>query len=86
MRRDDAAGEILRGTLGLRMKVREFALATPADRDRYIDLHRAVAIVAVVLGHWLVAGPWRCGCWSRSVSATWRRQTPNAAPARRYER
>jgi hypothetical protein len=28
---------------------------TPADRDRVVDLVRLVAIVAVVLGHWLVA-------------------------------
>ena len=29
--------------------------ATPEGRDRYVDLLRAVAIVAVVLGHWMVA-------------------------------
>lgn len=29
--------------------------ATPADRDRYVDLLRGVAIGAVVLGHWLTA-------------------------------
>lgn len=28
--------------------------ATPADRDRYVDLLRAFAIVVVVLGHWTV--------------------------------
>lgn len=28
--------------------------ATPTERDRYVDLLRAVAIGAVVLGHWLV--------------------------------
>jgi len=32
-----------------------FAAATPDDRDRVVDLVRAGAIVAVVLGHWLLA-------------------------------
>lgn len=32
--------------------------ATPPDRDRYLDLLRALAIAAVVLGHWLVAIVW----------------------------
>ena len=30
------------------------AAATPAHRDRYVDLLRAVAILVVVLGHWLI--------------------------------
>jgi peptidoglycan/LPS O-acetylase OafA/YrhL len=30
------------------------AAATPASRDRYVDLLRAVAICAVVLGHWFI--------------------------------
>lgn len=34
--------------------VRERAARTPADRDRLVDLLRAVAICLVVLGHWLV--------------------------------
>lgn len=34
------------------------AATTPADRDRYIDLLRAVAIGVVVIGHWLVAAVW----------------------------
>ena len=29
--------------------------ATPADRDRYVDLLRLFSIVVVVLGHWLMA-------------------------------
>jgi hypothetical protein len=28
---------------------------TPADRDRYVDFLRAVSIVVVVIGHWLIA-------------------------------
>ena len=35
---------------------------TPASRDRYIDFLRALSIVAVVLGHWLIAViSWRRG-------------------------
>jgi fucose 4-O-acetylase-like acetyltransferase len=33
----------------------DVAAATPATRNRVVDLLRAVAIAAVVLGHWLVA-------------------------------
>ncbi|MFI8005588.1 acyltransferase [Streptomyces sp. NPDC086010] len=35
--------------------VRELAGATPATRDRYIDLLRVVSLGTVVLGHWLMA-------------------------------
>jgi len=35
--------------------VRELADQTPPSRERYVDLLRAVAIVLVVLGHWLVS-------------------------------
>lgn len=31
------------------------AEATPADRDRYLDLLRAISIAVVALGHWLLA-------------------------------
>ncbi len=36
-------------------RARELAAATPATRNRYADLLRAVSIVVVVLGHWLMA-------------------------------
>lgn len=36
-------------------RARQLAAATPAHRDRYVDLLRAVAILAVVLGHWLIS-------------------------------
>ncbi|GAB2958712.1 acyltransferase family protein [Micromonospora polyrhachis] len=44
-------------------RVRQLAERTPANRERYLDLLRAVAIVAVVLGHWLITviGPDRRG-------------------------
>ncbi|MFB8378602.1 MULTISPECIES: acyltransferase family protein [Streptomyces] len=35
--------------------VRELAGATPASRDRYVDLLRVGSLGAVVLGHWLMA-------------------------------
>jgi fucose 4-O-acetylase-like acetyltransferase len=36
-------------------KLSELAARTPATRDRYVDLVRAVSILVVVLGHWLMA-------------------------------
>ena len=38
-----------------RPDVHELASATPASRNRYIDLLRVVSIGVVVLGHWLMA-------------------------------
>jgi fucose 4-O-acetylase-like acetyltransferase len=35
--------------------LRQLAEQTPASRNRYIDLLRALALVLVVLGHWLVS-------------------------------
>jgi len=35
----------------------EIAEQTPVDRNRYVDLLRAISISAVVLGHWLIAAP-----------------------------
>lgn len=37
-------------------KARELAVATPSDRNRWVDFLRAVSILAVVVGHWLMAG------------------------------
>ncbi|MEM7284048.1 MAG: acyltransferase [Pseudomonadota bacterium] len=34
----------------------EMAEATPATRNRYIDFLRALSILVVVIGHWLIAG------------------------------
>ena len=34
--------------------MRDLAAATPAHRDRYVDLLRAVSICMVVIGHWIV--------------------------------
>ncbi|MCW7991709.1 acyltransferase, partial [Streptomyces platensis subsp. clarensis] len=34
---------------------RDLAAATPASRDRYVDLLRVASLAVVVLGHWLMA-------------------------------
>ena len=38
-------------------RAREMAEKAPADRNRYVDFLRALSILAVVIGHWLVAAP-----------------------------
>ncbi|MFF8385112.1 acyltransferase [Streptomyces kanasensis] len=40
---------------GTGLRARDLAAATPATRDRYIDLLRVVSLAVVVLGHWLMA-------------------------------
>ncbi len=37
-------------------KARELAVMTPPERNRWVDFLRAVSILAVVTGHWLMAG------------------------------
>ncbi|MFE9043259.1 acyltransferase [Streptomyces sp. NPDC007818] len=37
------------------ISARELAAATPASRDRYVDLLRVASLTVVVLGHWLMA-------------------------------
>ncbi|QUL38435.1 acyltransferase [Erythrobacter sp. JK5] len=37
-------------------KARELAEMTPPERNRWVDFLRAVSILAVVFGHWLMAG------------------------------
>jgi len=36
----------------------ELAAKTPPERNRYVDLLRAVSILVVVVGHWLIATAW----------------------------
>jgi hypothetical protein len=38
-------------------QARALAIQTPSARNRYVDLLRAVSILAVVLGHWIMAAP-----------------------------
>jgi len=37
------------------------AARTPESRNRYVDFLRAVSILAVISGHWLMAAPWVSG-------------------------
>ncbi|MCE9523589.1 MAG: acyltransferase [Alphaproteobacteria bacterium] len=37
-------------------KARELAQMAPPERNRWVDFLRAVSILAVVCGHWLMAG------------------------------
>ena len=43
---------------GVWARASEMAVATPEDRNRYVDLLRALSISAVVFGHWLMAAPY----------------------------
>ncbi|MDH6568864.1 peptidoglycan/LPS O-acetylase OafA/YrhL [Streptomyces sp. SAI-208] len=43
-----------RRTVGIRRAAERIDAATPAQRDRAVDALRALAILGVVLGHWLV--------------------------------
>jgi fucose 4-O-acetylase-like acetyltransferase len=40
--------------VGALERIRDLAAQTPEDRDRYVDLLRAAAILVVVVGHWTV--------------------------------
>ena len=39
-------------------QAKSLAEKTPIERNRYVDFLRAVSILMVVTGHWLVAAPW----------------------------
>jgi peptidoglycan/LPS O-acetylase OafA/YrhL len=41
--------------LGIWATARDLAGKTPAERNRYVDFLRAVSILVVVIGHWLIA-------------------------------
>lgn len=43
---------------GIWQRANEMALKAPAERNRYVDFLRAFSILAVVIGHWLVAAPY----------------------------
>src|SRR5687767_11439455 len=49
--------------------VKEMAAATPASRDRFVDLLRALSIAVVVFGHWLAAVVYWDGKTVTGVSA-----------------
>lgn len=43
---------------GLWQRAQAIAAKTPPERNRYVDFLRALSILAVVSGHWLVAAPY----------------------------
>ena len=46
------------GKQGIWSRASEMAAQTPLERNRYVDLLRALSISAVVLGHWIMAAPY----------------------------
>ena len=42
-------------------QVKQLALQTPEERNRYVDFLRAVSIMIVIIGHWLIATSWYVG-------------------------
>jgi fucose 4-O-acetylase-like acetyltransferase len=50
-----------------RVSVRDLAARTPASRDRYMDFLRALSILVVVVGHWLMGVVW----WQDEAIGTW---------------
>jgi hypothetical protein len=50
-----------------RVSVRDLADRTPASRDRYMDFLRALSILVVVVGHWLMGVVW----WQDGAIGTW---------------
>ncbi len=42
--------------MGMWSQAKEMSAVTPADRNRYVDFLRAVSILMVVSGHWLIVG------------------------------
>ncbi len=44
--------------MGLWNKAKALAERAPPERNRYVDFLRALSIMAVVVGHWLVAAPY----------------------------
>ena len=49
-------------------RARHIADQTPATRNRYVDFLRALSIIAVVVGHWLIAAPFAAGGELRGVN------------------
>lgn len=47
--------------MGMWAKARELAQQAPPERNRWVDFLRALSIMAVVVGHWLVAAPYLDG-------------------------
>ena len=52
------AGTEKKDKKGLWAQARSMAEQTPENRNRYVDFLRAVSILSVVFGHWLMAAPY----------------------------
>ena len=55
--------------LGMWAKATDIAKQAPPERNRYVDLLRALSISAVVFGHWLMAAPYLDTTASASADA-----------------
>ena len=44
--------------MGIWTVAKDMAAKTPPERNRYVDFLRAVSILVVVIGHWLIATAW----------------------------
>ena len=44
--------------MGIWALAHDMATKTPPDRNRYVDFLRAISILFVILGHWLIATAW----------------------------
>lgn len=44
--------------MGIWSQVSNMAAQTPEDRNRYVDFLRAISILVVITGHWLIATAW----------------------------
>ncbi len=44
--------------MGIWTTARSLAEQTPAERNRYVDFLRGLSILAVIVGHWLIATAW----------------------------
>ncbi len=50
-----------------------YAERTPEERNRYVDFLRALSILAVVLGHWLISAPYLAPARRPTATcSTWR--------------
>ncbi len=53
-----AQGDVKKPKAGMWAKASEMAAMAPPERNRWVDFLRALSILAVVIGHWLVAAPY----------------------------
>ena len=44
--------------MGIWSTASSLAKQTPPERNRYVDFLRAVSILVVIVGHWLIATAW----------------------------